>query len=248
VIVGGGPAGLSAALVLGRCRRRVLVIDEGRPRNEASSALHGYLTRDGIDPNEFLRLGRGEIARYGVEFLNAVVDDARALPPDERRGSPVAFEIRTDNGHALLSRKLLLATGVRHILPAIEGAETYYGRGVHHCPYCDGWEHRDAALVAYGSVRAAAGLALSLRTWSSRVTACTDGEPLAPRDRARLLRNGIAFRTERIRRLDGDGGVLRRIVFEAGPPLDCDALFFNTEQFQHSRLPLGHLNSETHGA
>ncbi len=166
------------------------------------------------------------------------MDDARALPPGGRHGSPVALEIRTDDGRTFFSRKLLLATGVRDVLPAIEGAETYSGRGVYHCPYCDGWEHRDAALVAYGAGRAAAGLALSLRTWSSRVTACTDGEPLAPKDRARLLRNGIALRTGHILRLDGDGGVLRRIHFEIGPPLDGDALFFNTEQFQHSRLPI----------
>src|SRR3954465_13761981 len=91
LIVGGGPAGLSAALVLGRCRRRVLVVDAGRPRNAAARAMHGYLSRDGINPRERLRLGREEIARYGVEFLDAEVDDARCLPPGEVAGPPTSF-------------------------------------------------------------------------------------------------------------------------------------------------------------
>ena len=141
------------------------------------------------------------------------------------------------DGRTFRSRKLLLATGVRDVLPPIAEADQFYGRGVHHCPYCDGWEHRDQSLVAYGAGRPAIGLALSLRTWSERVTACTDGKRVAPKDRQRLERNGIALRTEPIARLEGAGGSLQRVVFEAGPPLECDALFFNTEQFQRSALP-----------
>ncbi len=237
VIVGGGPAGLSAALVLGRCRRRVLVVDSGRPRNAAARAMHGYLSRDGINPRELLRLGREEIARYEVEFLDAEVDDARCLPPGEKPGPPAAFEVATEDGRRFSCRKLLLATGVRDILPPIDGAVEYYGRGVHHCPYCDGWEHQDRSLVAYGAGKAAVGLALSLKTWSDRVTACTGGERVAPKERDRLGRIGIALRTERIVRLDGDEEALRRVVFESGPDLDCDALFFNTDQAQRSQLP-----------
>src|SRR3954469_1440935 len=203
LIVGGGPAGLSAALVLGRCRRRVLVVDSGRPRNAAARAMHGYLSRDGIRPRELLRLGRAEVDRYGVEILDAEVDTAHGLSPSEAPDPRASFEIVTEDGRRFRSRKLLLATGVRDVLPQIEGAESYYGRGVHHCPYCDGWEHRDRALVAYGAGRAAVGLALSLLTWSVRVTACTDGKRVTPKDRDRLGRNGIAFRTERIARLDG---------------------------------------------
>ena len=237
VIVGGGPAGLSAALVLGRCRRRVLVIDAGRPRNAAAREMHGYLSRDGLNPRQLLQLGRDEIARYGVEFLNAEVDDARCLYPGDDTVPMTSFQVVTEDGRRFLSRKLLLATGVRDVLPEIDGVEKYYGSGVHHCPYCDGWEHRDQRLVAYGSGRAAVGLALSLKTWSSRVTACTDGKRIAPKDRERLGRNGIALRTERIARLDGDEEALRLVVFEDGPPLECDALFFNTEQVQRSELP-----------
>jgi thioredoxin reductase len=134
VIVGGGPAGLSAALVLGRCRRRVVVCDTGRPRNAASRAMHGYLSRDGIPPLDLLRLGRAEIARYGVEFLEAEVVDARRLPAPPSPRPSAAFEVETGDGRRFRCRKLLLATGVRDVLPAIDGAERYYGRGVHHCP------------------------------------------------------------------------------------------------------------------
>jgi thioredoxin reductase len=234
IVVGGGPAGLSAALVLGRCRRRVLVIDSGRPRNEAARLMHGYLTRDGTPPKELLRMGRDELARYGVEVLDGEVDDARDLQTADGRTS---FEVTTADGRTLRSRKLLLATGVRDVLPSFEGADLFYGRGVHHCPYCDGWEHRDGSLVAYGAGRPAIGLALSLRTWSDRVTACTDGKRVAPKERRRLERNGIALRTEPIARLEGSDESLQRVAFETGPPLECDALFFNTEQFQRSALP-----------
>jgi thioredoxin reductase len=199
--------------------------------------MHGYLSRDGIDPRELLRLGRAEIGRYGVEVLDAEVDTAHVLSPSEAPDPRASFEVVTEDGRRFRSRKLLLATGVRDVLPQIEGAEFYYGRGVHHCPYCDGWEHRDRALVAYGAGRPAVGLALSLRTWSSRVTTCTDGKRVAPRDRDRLGRNGIALRTERILRLDGSGEALQWVVFESGPPLECDALFFNTDQVQRSQLP-----------
>jgi thioredoxin reductase len=237
LIVGGGPAGLSAALVLGRCRRRVLVFDSGQPRNAAAQAMHGYLSRDGIPPRELLRLGRDEVARYGVEIQDTEVDSARIRNPDDAEEPGAAFEVETAEGRRFLARKLLLATGVRDILPPIAGGETYYGRGVHHCPYCDGWEHRDQALVAYGDGSAAVGLALALRTWSSRVTACTDGTRIGLNDRERLERNGIGLRTGRIARLDGADGVLQRVVFRSGPPLDCDALFFNTGQVQRSLLP-----------
>src|SRR4051794_31412501 len=237
LIVGGGPAGLSAALVLGRCRRRVLVVDSSRPRNAAAQAMHGYLSRDGISPRELLRLGRAEVDQYGVEVLDAEVDTAHGLSPGDAPDPRASFEIVTEDGRRFRSRKLLLATGVRDVLPQIEGAESYYGRGVHHCPYCDGWEHRDRALVAYGTGRAAVGLALSLRTWSGNVTACTGGKRVATGDRDRLLRNGIALRTERIARLDGSGEALQRIIFEAGPPLECHALFFKTDQAQRSHLP-----------
>ncbi len=232
LIVGGGPAGLSAALVLARCRRSVLVVDSGEPRNAPSRALHGYLTRDGMAPGEFLRLGREEVAGYGVEIIDAKVSGARCLDEDG-----AAFEVTLQNGTKLRSRKLLLATGIRDRLPDVEGAWDYFGRGLYYCPYCDAWEHRDQPLATYGKGSAAVGPAVALTTWSDDVTACTDGEPISGDERAWLEANGVALREEPIERLEGDD-VLQRICFEDGPALPCRALFFNTSRTQHSPLPV----------
>jgi thioredoxin reductase len=220
----------------------VLLIDEGKPRNRWATRLHGYLTRDGIDPGELLRLGREEIERYGIEFIAATVATARCEIPGNRvNDARIHFEVTLKDGRRFASRKLLLATGVRDILPDIENLETYYGKGVYHCPYCDGWEHRDKHLVSFGQGRDAVGSALGLLTWSPRVTACSNGEELSKKDRERLARHGVSVRTEKIVRLEGSSGpegMLERIAFESGPPLECAALFFNTEHVQHSHLPL----------
>lgn len=244
VIVGGGPAGLNAALVLARCRRRLLVCDAGQPRNAAARALHGYLGHDGVSPRELRRLGRTELKRYGVDYLNTTVASGRCVAD---AADAARFELQTTDHLILRARRVLLATGVTDALPDIPGVRAYYGRGVHHCPYCDGWEYRDAPLAAYGRGRPAVGLALALRTWSDRVTVCTDGHRLAAPQRARLTALDFALREEPIVRLEGigtrrapgdsDGARgLRRIVFERGPDLTCSAMFFNTPQGQRSAL------------
>ena len=235
IIVGGGPAGLSAALVLGRARRRVLVCDAGKPRNSAAVESHNYLTRDGIAPMEMLRLGREEIARYGVEFRRTVVTAASRAAAATR--GHTAFEVTLESGEQFVARKLLLATGVVDVLPDIPGFREFYGRGVHHCPYCDAYEYRDRVIVAYGRGNKAAGLALNLRTWSPRVVACADGEAVEEPQSGHCRRGEIAVRPQKVIRLEGEGGRLRRVVFADGPPLECDAVFFNTEQFQRSQLP-----------
>jgi thioredoxin reductase len=233
IIVGGGPAGLSAALVLGRCRRRVLVCDAATPRNAAAQAVHCFLTRDGTPPARLLRKAREEARGYGVRLLSArVVSARRDCSPNP---PPDPFEVTVESGKVYRARKLLLATGVVDVLPDVEGARDFYGRGVHHCPYCDGYEYRGKRLAAFGDGKAAAGLALSLRTWSGKVTACTNGADLSGEDTEQLARNGIALRTERVVRLEGED-VLRRVVFASGPALGCDALFFNTDKVQQSDL------------
>ena len=233
IIVGGGPAGLSAALVLARCCRSVLVLDDGAPRNGPSQALHGYLTRDGMSPADFLGLAREEVEGYGVEIIDAKVREARVLgDPDGR----ARFEVSLDEDRTFQSRRMLLATGIRDRLPEIEGANTFFGRGLYYCPYCDAWGHRDGPIATYGRGSAAVGAAVALTTWSDDVTACTDGEPISDDERSWLAANGVALREEPIARLEG-GDVLERIVFEDGPPLACPALFFNTSRVQHSSLP-----------
>ncbi|MBP7147686.1 MAG: NAD(P)/FAD-dependent oxidoreductase [Acidobacteria bacterium] len=229
VIVGGGPAGLSAAVVLGRCRRRVLVCDSGRYRNAASHALHNYLGHDGIAPAELLRLGRVEALRYGVELREGVVVGARCAED--------GVEVLLEGGESVRGRKLLLATGMLDELPRVAGAAELYGRGVFHCPYCDGWELKDQPLAAYGDAEDAIVLASSLRAWSPSVTACLDGRPM-PRGRhaARARALGIDVRREKIARLVGGADGLERVEFESGPALACRGLFFSTRVDQRSSL------------
>src|SRR4051812_46886011 len=170
IIVGGGPAGLNAALVLGRCRRSVLVFDSGKPRNGVSRALHGYLSREGISPLELRRLGRDQLSHYPtVEFRDETIVSAK---PQEN-----GFEVSTLGGERAYSRQLLLATGRIDAVPEKPGFREFYGRGVYHCPYCDGWEYRDRPLVVYGGAQSAVDLALELLTWSAEVTVCADGAP-----------------------------------------------------------------------
>jgi thioredoxin reductase len=238
IVVGGGPAGLSAALVLARSRRRIVVFDNGQPRNAAARALHGYLGHDGISPAELLAIGRREIASYGAEYVHEKVVQASCIADAERRFK-TGFRVRTAGGRTDEGRKLLIATGVRDVLPDIPGVAECYGISVHHCPYCDGWEHRDKHLLAVGdSAHDAAGLAISLRTWSSRVTAMTEGSPLSNADRKRLTRNGIGICEARIRHLEFESGQLKAAALDSGQSLEADALFFNTDQLMHSDLPL----------
>lgn len=228
IIVGGGPAGLSAALILGRCRRSVLVCDAGRPRNAASHGVHGFLTRDGVKPFELLRMAREQLAPYGsVEVRDVAVTE---VSRDED-----GFAVMLDGGEVERSRRLLLATGVVDRLPALEGIGDLYGRSVHHCPYCDGWEWRDAPIAAYGRGKRGHGLALELLQWTDDVVLLSDGPTgLRHADRERLGRLGIAVRSEKIVRLEGRRGFLRRVVFDSGEPLERKALFFNTGQRQQA--------------
>ena len=229
IIVGAGPAGLSAALMLGRSRRRVLVCDTGRPRNAASRAMHGYLSRDGIPPAEFLQIAREQMRQYAtVEFRDVEVVHAEC--------NAGRFHVTLQDGVRLAARKLLIATGVVDNLPDIPGFRERYGLGVFHCPYCDGWEVRDQPLAVYGRGARGLGLSLELTGWSRDIVLCTDGPPEIDADGlSRLTRNGIAVREERVARLEGDGGV-ERVVFETGDALARRAVFFTTGQTQQSEL------------
>jgi len=231
IIVGGGPAGLSAALMLGRCRRSVMVFDTRAPRNAASHALHGYLTRDGTPPGEFLRLAREQLATYTtVEVCDGEVVEAECQA-DGR------FRVELSDGQQFRSRKLLLATGVCDNLPDIPGFKELYGRSVFHCPYCDGWEVRDQPIAIYGKGERGAGLALELVAWSRDLVLCSDGpSEIEPESLERLARNGIRVREEPVAALEGNEGVLATIVFRDGPPLPRRALFFTTGQYQRSSL------------
>jgi thioredoxin reductase len=234
IIVGAGPAGLSAALMLGRCRRRVLVCDAGKPRNAASHGLHLYLTRDGIDPAEFLSIAREQLHPYEtVQLRQANVTDAVRLAEGFRIALKAADGATETH---VTARKLLLATGVVDTLPEIDGLSAFYGTSVFHCPYCDGWEMRDQPLAVYGQAENGLGLALELSFWSRDVTLCTNGPgELSEEDLKRLSRRKIRLREEEIKRLEGNEK-LERIVFENGEPLAVRGLFFSTGHRQGSDL------------
>jgi len=232
IVVGGGPAGLSAALILGRSRRRVLVCDAGRPRNAASRAIHGFVTRDGMPPAEFISVAREQLRPYDT----VTVRDVEVIAAECRGNSH--FRVSLADGSELASRKLLIATGVADNIPEIPGFRELVGKGVFHCPYCDGWEVRDRPLAIYGRGARGLGLSLELIGWSRDLVLCTDGPVDIDADGLdRLRRNGIAVRDDRIARLDGPER-LERIVFEQGEPLARHALFFTTGQTQQSKLAL----------
>ena len=225
IIIGGGPAGLSAALVLARCRRQLLLCDAGRPRNARSSALHGFLSRDCVPPLELLRLGREELKPYGVEPRQTLVTELTQIND--------SFEATLDDGEKVSARTALIATGVSDHLPDIPGVEECYGVTVHHCPYCDGWEHRDEVIAVIGRGTSGAGLSLSMKTWTPNVVLCTNGVHSIRRDdRARLDTEQIAIRPAPILRVDHDGPRVRALVFADGSSLACDAIFFSGRQSQ----------------
>lgn len=232
IIVGAGPAGLSAALILGRCRRSVLVCDTGRPRNAAARAMHGFLTRDGMPPLKFLELAREDLRQYETVELRKV-EAVKAECVDRH------FHVTFASGEQASSRKLLIATGVVDNLPRIPGLRELYGSSVFHCPYCDGWEFRDQPVAIYGRGERGLGLSLELTVWSRDLVLCTDGpSEIDDEGRARLERNAITVREEKIARLAGTDGRLESVVFESGERLPRRALFFTTGQFQRSDLSI----------
>jgi len=165
-IVGAGPAGLSAALILGRCARRVLLCDDGTPRSWAAHHVHGFLTRDGDGQDEFRALGRHQLRRYrNVEFR---AEQVSKISPTAAR-----FAIRMFGTTAISARKVLLATGVFDNLPSISGIEAYFGKTALPCSYCDGWEMRGKAISVYGRGARGFEMARAMTAWSSEVTLCT---------------------------------------------------------------------------
>jgi thioredoxin reductase len=231
IIVGGGPAGLSAALVLGRCRRNVLVCDAGHPRNEVSSAAHCLLGNEGIAPSELLTRARSELQHCENVVIHE--DEVRSITKASN-----LFTITCVSGLSAVGRKVLLSTGIRDELPKIKGIEKLYGRSVHHCPYCDGFEHRDQPLAVYGNGDKGPGLALMMKQWSDDIILCTGGyTPISPEMQSRLEQHRIAVDQRPIAKLEADSkGHLQRVCFTDGTVMERAALFFTTGCSQRSDL------------
>ncbi|MFH9828300.1 NAD(P)/FAD-dependent oxidoreductase [Streptomyces bobili] len=185
IVIGGGAAGLSAGLVLGRSRRRTLVVDAGEPRNAPAAHMQGYLSRDGMSPAEFLATGREEIARYGVELVRD-----RAVDATRDDG----FTVTLAGGRTVRARQLVVATGLKDELPPVEGLAERFGRDVLHCPYCHGWEVRDQAFGVLATSPMSVHQALIVTQWSKDVTlflhTVTEAE-LSAEDLRRLAAAGV---------------------------------------------------------
>lgn len=230
VIAGAGPAGLSAALVLGRACRRVLVCDTGTPRSWASKAMHAYLSRDGIPPPRFLEIARREALAYpGVRF--------KALAVASAKRTTNGFIATLADGSRVRARKLLIATGVFDIVPRIPGIDELFGRTVFQCPYCDGWEMRGRRVAVYGRRQRGFQMARAITAWARDIVLFTNGPSgYDAQQRNALERNGIALEERRIARLEGSRGKLSAVVLGDGSARPRDVLFFDTPSRGQSTL------------
>jgi len=231
IIVGGGAAGLSAGLVLGRARRRTLVVDAGRQSNRASGGIGGLLGSDTRPPADFYAAGTAELAAYpSVELRSGEVVGG------ERDGERFTLELA--DGSRETGARVLLATGMDYRRPALAGIEELWGGSVFHCPFCHGWEHRDEPLGVLDRGASGAHRALLLRGWSDDVTLLTDGpSDLEPADADRLRDAGITVDERRVARLRGPGRSLTAVAFAGGNECPCRGLLVPVTL--HQRSPLG---------
>ncbi|QJC53728.1 NAD(P)/FAD-dependent oxidoreductase [Paenibacillus albicereus] len=209
-IVGGGPAGLAAALVLGRARRSALVVDDARPRNAVTAAAHGFPTRDGVPPGELRRLAREELAAYpGIRLRSGKVASIE--------GRAGRFRVRLEGEGGFEARAVLLAAGLKEQLPDIPGLRGLYGSSLFNCPYCDGWELRDASLVAISTGGNLFQQAKQLLAWSRDLLVCTHGRgQLSPQQQQALEARGVRVVRAPIAALEGSGGKLHAVRFADG--------------------------------
>lgn len=225
VIVGGGPGGLSAALALGRARRRVLLCDAGPRRNAAAEHMHNFVTRDGTPPSEFRRIGREQLAPYE----SVTVRDELVQTITGERG---AFDVTLASGERVRARGVVLATGMVDELPPIEGLRELWGTSVHICPYCHGWEVRDRRFGYLATHAERLTFALLLRSWTSDVTVFTDGKLAIPDDIAALFAAAnVRIEARPLVRLQQRDGVLVGIEV-AGGVVERDVLFMHPKQRQ----------------
>ena len=227
VIVGGGPAGLSAALVLGRATKRVLLVDDDRPANAVSEGVGGLLGHDRVKPADLRDSGRRQLEEHAsVDIRHGAVEDVERI----RDG----FVVRPTDGPPVRAHAIVLAHGLRYDPPPLPGIEALWGRSVFHCAFCDGWEVRDRPLAFHGSGPGAVRSALVLAGWSNDVVLCTDGAP----DPGSMLPagSGVRVRTEPIARLAGNDGRLEQIEFTHGPAERREALFVTTRRDQPNGL------------
>ncbi|HET7043398.1 MAG TPA: NAD(P)/FAD-dependent oxidoreductase [Gaiellaceae bacterium] len=236
VVVGGGAAGLSAALVLGRARRRVAVVDAGSPRNAPAAHMHGFLSRDGMPPAELLTAGRAEVTGYGVELV-----------ADRVVGIDAGFNVRLAGGRSLQARRLLLATGARDELPEIPGVRERWGQDFLHCPYCHGWEVRDEPLGVLGTGPAAVEHAQLVRQWSADVAFFVHSYDLSATEQRELEARGVRIVRGEVARLVVEDDRLSGIELADGRVIGRSAVFVRPAVVPHADGLLSGLGCEVDG-
>lgn len=231
LIIGGGPAGLNAALVLGRARKNVVVIDDETPRNWVTRETHGFVTRDGASPREFRKAAKEQIAAYpSVQFAS---DTATAIT-----GSDGDFVVKTTQGASYRTKKILFAVGKKDLPLDINGLTEVYGKSAFVCPYCDGWELRDQSLVIIVNGVNALHMAKVISGWTERYTICTNGsDSLTDEHREELKQHHVTVFDAPIQSIDSEEGMVQQVVLQDGTAIPCTGVFFQPKLFTGSELP-----------
>ena len=225
-IAGGGPAGLTAALWLGRYLHSVALIDSGDPRNWETRGINGFLGSQGIKSPELRAKGRADAERFGAELIDDEVCKVRNMNGER-------FVLNLNGGRTIESRRLLLAIGIKDIWPDIPGLGDCYGETAHVCPDCDGYETRGCKTVVVGTGRKAVGMALNLTTWTEKIVICTNGEPATMPEKLldKLKTLNIPVLEEPINRISSSDGAIKCLSLDSGMQLDCDRLYFAIGQY-----------------
>ncbi len=225
-IVGGGPAGLTAALWLGRYLHKVVLIDSGDPRNWETRGINGFLGSHGIKSPELRAKGRADAEKFGV----ALVDDEVCTV---KNTNGVHFVLELDKSRRIEANRLLLAIGIKDIWPDIPGLSDCYGETAHVCPDCDGFETRGRKTVVIGSGRKAIGMALALTTWTDKIVICTNGKPanIEAKNLKQLKELNIPVLEEEVNHISSKDGEIKCIGLEGGMSLDCERLYFAIGQY-----------------
>lgn len=230
-IIGGGPAGLSAALMLGRARKQVTVIDEGRPRNVVTHEAHGFLTRDGISPGELRRIAKEQLTVY--PSVTQLEDTIVSITGEDGN-----FLLETAAGTKMASRKLLFAVGMKDRKLGIPGLAEVYGKSAFVCPYCDGWELRDKPLVVINKGATLMHFAPLLSGWTNQFVVCTNGpDELSEAEREDLRSHHIPLYDAPIRAIVSKEGMVSRVELEDGTEIPCEGIFFKPELDPGTNLP-----------
>lgn len=225
-IVGGGPAGLAAAIWLARYLHKVVVVDSGDPRNWETRSVNGYLGRPGVRPPQLRASGREDGRELGVVFVDGAVDEAT-------NESGELFAIRLDDGTVIEAERILLAIGIKDVWPDIPGLDRCYGETVHVCPDCDGLETRDRKTIVVGKGRKAVGMALALTTWTRQIVICTNGEEpdMEQRLLGQLKSLNIPVLDQSINCVVSKAGEISGVDLDGGMSLDCERLYFAIGQY-----------------